>query len=101
MGIMALTRFTMLPVSKSAPLAFCAAIMRLVSSISVGMNRRAMDIMSASACTGNLMYFKGFSRLSRPSVRLTGVVVSVRSAEPSTKNISLNIRKIANSTPSR
>ena len=38
------------------------------------------------------MSLRGKSKLSIPSVRFTGVVVSVKSAEPITKKNSLNVR---------
>jgi len=46
-----------------------------VSSISVGMNRRAMDIIMASSWMGRRSFFSGDSRLSSPSVREMGLVV--------------------------
>ena len=48
-GTSALARWKIFPVSKSAPRAFCADMILSVSSISVGMNRRAMDIIMASS----------------------------------------------------
>ena len=46
-----------------------------VSSIRVGMNRRAIVIIIASSCTGNFTFFRGLSRCSMPSVRAIGRVV--------------------------
>ena len=75
MGTSALARWNTLPVSKSAPRAFWADMILSVSSMSVGMNRRAMDIIMASSCTGKRSFFRGASRLSSPSVRAMGLVV--------------------------
>ena len=101
MGTTAFILFMMLPLSKSAPLAFCAAMMRFVSSISVGIKRRAMLIISASSCTGNLIHFKGVRRLSMPSVRRTGVVVSVSTAEAITRRNRRSSRNTVYTTASR
>ena len=49
MGTSALAFWKMFPLSKSAPRAFCADMILSVSSISVGMNRRAMAIIMASS----------------------------------------------------
>ncbi len=46
-----------------------------VSSIRVGMNRRAMDIIMDSSWTGTRSFFSGPIRLSSPSVRDRGEVV--------------------------
>ena len=75
MGISAFARSISLPLSKSAPRAFWADMILSVSSISVGMNRRAMHIIMDSSWTGTLMTFSGFIRLSSPSVREMGEVV--------------------------
>ncbi len=75
MGIRALARSTMEPVSKSAPRAFWADMILSVSSMRVGINRRAMHIIMASSWTGTWSFFSGPSRLSRPSVRAMGDVV--------------------------
>ena len=40
------------PDSKSAPLAICAFMILSVSSMRIGMNRRAIDIIIAISCTG-------------------------------------------------
>ena len=77
MGTNALARRKILPVSKSAPRAFCADMILSVSSISVGMNRSAMDIIMASSWIGRRSFFSGPSRLSMPSVRAMGLVVYV------------------------
>ena len=74
-GMSALARWNRLPDSKSAPRAFCADMILSVSSISVGMKRSAMDIIIASSCTGSLIFLRGLSRLSSPSVRRIGLVV--------------------------
>jgi hypothetical protein len=58
-GITAFTRLISPPVSKSAPRAFCAFIMRAVSSDKIGINRSAIDIISASSCTGKRISFNG------------------------------------------
>ena len=75
MGIRAFARRIRLPVSKSAPLAFWADMILSVSSIRVGMKRRAMLIIMASSWTGTLSFLSGLSRLSKPSVRAMGEVV--------------------------
>ena len=75
MGISALARRMRLPVSKSAPRAFWAEMILSVSSISVGMKRRAMDIIIASSWTGTWSFFKGFISRSMASVRAMGEVV--------------------------
>ena len=75
MGTSALARWKMLPDSKSAPRAFWADMILSVSSISVGMKRRAMDIIIASSWMGIFSFFSGDSRCSSASVRLMGLVV--------------------------
>ena len=75
MGSRALARLTRLPVSKSAPLAFWADMILSVSSIRVGMKRRAMLIIMVISCTGTLMTFRGLISSSSPSVRAMGLVV--------------------------
>ena len=75
MGTSALARWRILPDSKSAPLAFWADMILSVSSMRVGMKRRAMDIIMLSSCTGTLIFFKKPSRDSSPSVRAMGLVV--------------------------
>ena len=74
-GTRALAFCIRLPVSKSAPRAFWADMILSVSSISVGMKRRAMDIIMDSSWTGTLMAFRGFISRSRPSVSWMGEVV--------------------------
>ena len=64
-----------LPVSISAPRAFCADIILSVSSMSVGMNLSAMDIIIASSCTGNFIFLSGESSRSIASVSVIGDVV--------------------------
>ena len=46
------------------------------------------------------MSARGFKRLSSPSVKLTGVVVSVKSELPVTSRINLEARKAADNNPS-
>ena len=75
MGISALARWIRLPDSKSAPRAFWADMILSVSSMSVGMKRRAMHIIMASSWTGTWIFFSGFSSSSSPSVRAMGEVV--------------------------
>ena len=75
MGMRALARRMMLPVSKSAPRAFWALMILSVSSMRVGMKRRAIHIIMDSSCTGTLIFFKGFRSFSSPSVREMGEVV--------------------------
>ena len=58
MGMKALMRLTGLPLSKSAPRAFCAFLMRSVSSVSAGIMRSAMLMMSANSWTGNLIHLR-------------------------------------------
>ncbi len=74
-GMSAFARWTRLPESKSAPLARWADMILSVSSMRVGMNRRAMDIIMDSSWTGTWSFFSGPSRLSRPSVSSRGEVV--------------------------
>ena len=65
----------LVPLSSMAPRAFWAFIILSVSSIRVGIKRRAMLIIMASSCTGNRSFFRGESRCSSPSVRAMGLVV--------------------------
>ena len=88
-GSIALARAISPPVSKLAPLAFCAAIILFVSSNSVGMNLSAMLIIMAMSCTGTLMYLSGLMRLSVPSATSTGVVVRVSNDAPQMSKTSL------------
>ena len=74
-GVRAFARCTKEPVSISAPRAFCADIILSVSSISVGIKRRAIVIIMASSCTGSFIFFSGDSSLSIASVRVMGDVV--------------------------
>ena len=75
MGSSALARCITPPLSKSAPLAFWADMILSVSSMRVGINRRAMVIIMASSCTGSLIFLRGDSSRSMPSVRAMGEVV--------------------------
>jgi hypothetical protein len=61
----------------------------------MGMKRRAIDIIKANSCTGKRMKFKGFNKLSMPSVKDTGVVVNVNTTEPSTNKNNLAAKNIA------
>ena len=63
------------PDSISAPRAFWADMILSVSSISVGMKRRAMVIIMASSCTGIFSLFSGTKSCSIASVRAIGEVV--------------------------
>ena len=74
-GTNALARWKMFPDSKSAPRAFWADMILSVSSMRVGMKRRAMDIIMLSSWTGTLIFFKKPNRDSSPSVREMGLVV--------------------------
>ena len=74
-GTSAFARSVSLPVSKLAPLAFCADMILSASSISVGMKRSAMLIIIASSCTGRRSFFSGDSSSSMPSVSAIGLVV--------------------------
>ena len=74
-GSSALARWMRLPVSKSAPRAFCADMILSVSSMSVGIKRRAMDIIMLISCTGTLSFLSGPKRISIASVSAMGDVV--------------------------
>ena len=74
-GMRALAFCTRLPVSKSAPRARWADMILSVSSMRVGMKRRAMDMIMASSWTGKRIFFSGESRCSSPPVRARGEVV--------------------------
>ena len=74
-GTSALTRSVILPVSSCAPRAFCAFMILSVSSIRVGIKRRAMLIIMASSCTGKCSLPKGLSSCSMASVSTMGLVV--------------------------
>ena len=87
-GTMFLALFIMFPFSKSAPLAIWAFIILSVSSIKIGMNLNAMDIIMATACTGTPILLNGDSEVSSPSVNWFGVVVSVMRDVPIIKYIS-------------
>ena len=99
-GTSALARFTMFPVSKSAPLAIWAFMILSVSSSRIGMNRRAMDMIMATSCTGTRNSFRGFIIFSMPSVRLLGVVVRVMMEEPIISMVSLTAMLTAIRSPS-
>ena len=79
------------PVSKLAPLAFCAEMIFCVSSKRVGMKRSAMLMIIAISCTGTLMSASGFIRLSVPSAISTGVVVRVSNDAPLMSKTSLKV----------
>ena len=80
-GTRAFARFSRFPLSKSAPLAFWALIILPVSSIRVGIKRRAIVIIMENSCTGSPIFFNGERSLSIASVRATGAVVYVRSTK--------------------
>ena len=90
----------MLPDSKSAPLACWALMILSVSSISVGMNLRAIVIIRAISWLGRPIFENGLSSFSRPSVSSIGLVVSVRIDEPIMSSTSLTAMKNARDTPS-
>ena len=58
-----------------------------VSSIRIGIKRRAIAIIMAISCTGTPIFFIGPSRDSSPSVSLDGVVVSVITEDPIIRKI--------------
>ena len=89
-----------LPVSKSAPRALCAFMILSVSSIRMGMNRSAIDIIMAISCTGTWIFLRKPSPFSIPSVRSFGVVVSVISEEPMTSRIRRITIRMATRMPS-
>ena len=70
-----MARWIRLPLSKSAPRARWADMILSVSSMRVGINRRAIDIVIASSWTGTRTFFSGPSRDSSPSVSRMGEVV--------------------------
>jgi small subunit ribosomal protein S13 len=72
-----LIRFNKFPLSNSAPLAIWALIIFSVSSIKVGIKRRAIVIIMAISCAGTLIIFKKDNIFSIPSVRAIGEVVRV------------------------
>ena len=92
-GSSALARWKRLPVSKSAPRAFCADMILSVSSMSVGMKRRAMDIIMLISCTGTLSFLSGPKRISIASVSAMGDVVYVSRNVPA---MSIVIRRTMN-----
>ena len=71
-----------------------------VSSMSVGMKRSAIDIIIASSCTGTLIFLRGPSKLSRPSVRRMGEVVYVSRNVPMMSSVMRSIIVMAARTPS-
>src|SRR5699024_1182946 len=77
-GMSALTLDFSLPVIKVEPLALCAFMIFSVSSISVGMNLRLIEIIIASSCIGTLISLIGAPRFSMASVSSIGLVVRVR-----------------------
>ena len=88
-GTKALILVIKLPLSRSAPLDFCALLILLNSSKRVGINRSAIDIIIAISCTFIWKIFSGFIILSKPSVRSVGEVVKVRTPLISTISITL------------
>ncbi len=74
-GMRARVLSRMLPVSRSAPLAFCALVILSNSSMRVGMNRSAMVIIMAIVWTPLRMNFSGDSSRSMASVMSVGDVV--------------------------
>ena len=91
----ALARLISPPVSRSAPRAFCAFIIRSISSISTGIKRKASVIIMARVCTGTFITFSGESRRSKPSVSMVGVVVYVSSELTTTSRIIRTVVNIA------
>ena len=73
----ALTFLIIPPLSISAPLAFCAFIILSVSSIKVGMKRKAIVIIMDIVWTAfwSPMNLSGFNNRSIASVKSLGVVV--------------------------
>ena len=88
-GTRAFERLMRLPLSKSAPLAFCAMIILSVSSSKVGINLSAIVIIIASSCAGNPIFEKRLNSFSIPSVNTIGDVVKVSSEVAETKRIIL------------
>ena len=74
-GTSALIRSVMVPLSSMAPRAFWAFMILSVSSMRVGMKRRAMLIIMASSCTGKCSLPRGLSSCSMASVSTMGLVV--------------------------
>ena len=71
----------------------------LVSSISVGMKRSAMDIIMEISWAGNLKRVSGFISDSMASVSAMGEVVSVSTWEQSTSRIRRTAMNTAVRTP--
>src|SRR6056297_2789371 len=78
-GIIFFIRLTIFLLSKSAPRAICAFIIFSVSSIKVGIKRRAIVIIIAISCAGIgiLIILNIDNNLSIPSVSAIGEVVNV------------------------
>ena len=79
-------RTMIFPVSKSAPLAICAFMILSVSSIKIGINLSAIDIIMAISCTGSIK-LKGFIKRSSALVSWFGVVVSVIREVPTIRKL--------------
>ncbi len=84
---MLFTRFKRPPDSKSIPLAVWAFMIFSNSSVKIGINLSAIDIIIAISCTGTPILFKNPSDLSSPSVSSFGVVVNVSKDVPNTSMI--------------
>ena len=76
-----------MPESSCALRAFWAFIILSVSSISVGMNRRAMVIIMASSCTGKCSFASGCRSCSMASVSTIGLVVYVSRLVPAIRQM--------------
>ncbi len=72
-----MARRKMLPLSKSAPRANCALVIFSLSSISVGIKRRAIVIIMAISWDGTPILVSGRIKYSNPSARAMGEVVRV------------------------
>ena len=57
-GINFFPRSKIFPLSKSTPLDICAFMILSNSSVKIGINRRAMDIIMAISCTGTCIFFR-------------------------------------------
>src|SRR5690606_30315973 len=88
------------PVSKSAPRAFWAFIIRSSSPARVGMKRRAMLIISAISWFGTPTRRPGASSHSKASVIATGEVVKVTTDTPAASNTSRAANRPPVSSPS-
>ena len=99
-GTIAFAFCMMFPLSKSAPRAIWAFMILSVSSMRMGIKRRAMDIIMAISWTGTLNFFRKPRPFSMPSVRAFGVVVRVITVEPSTRKMRRSAMKPATFRPS-